>query len=90
MSKTTQKAAESTAQVTTAAVYVHRRGINPFSDVGSIRMEVEDEGGGAYLMLIDVEDESRRVAIELDELEALASVARSMVDAVNALKHTEA
>ena len=58
------------------AIYVD--GNNPISGEVAVHVSVEDEGGGAFLVIETIEDDGK-IRIDLDELEAVLVAAREMI-----------
>lgn len=63
------------------AIYVD--GNNPIFGDGAVHVSVEDEGGGAFLVIETVEGDDNdvcgKIRIDLDELEAVLVAAREMI-----------
>ena len=59
------------------AIYVD--GNNPISGDVAVHVSVEDEGGGAFLVIETVDDDCGKIRIDLDELEAVLVAAREMI-----------
>lgn len=62
---------------------VHRVGVNPVYGESAVTVEVDDEGGGPYVILnanngVDADG----MRIDLDELEAVTDAARSLIEGV--------
>ena len=62
------------------AIYVD--GNNPISGDVAVHVSVEDEGGGAFIVIEtdgDDNDDCGKIRIDLDELEAVLVAAREMI-----------
>jgi hypothetical protein len=59
------------------AIYV--AGNNPISGDVAVHVSVEDEGGGAFIVIETVDDDCGKISIDLDELEAVLVAAREMI-----------
>ena len=62
------------------AIYV--AGNNPIFGDGVVNVSVEDDGGGAFLVIetySDDNDDCGKISIDLDELEAVLVAAREMI-----------
>ena len=59
------------------AIYVD--GNNPISGDVAVHVSVEDEGGGAFIVIETVDDDCGKIRIDLDELEAVLVAAREMI-----------
>jgi len=69
--------------ITTPIKYaIHGAGVNPIFGDGVIHVEVDDIGGGPFIVLTAADDRSDGgIAINLDELELAAKLGRQMVKA---------
>ena len=59
------------------AIYVD--GKDPISGDGVVHVSVEDEGGGPFLVIENIDDNCGKIRIDLDELEAVLVAAREMI-----------
>ena len=62
-------------------VAVHRSGQNPLFGEGALSVSVDDEGGGAFIVL-EGEDE-HGIRIDMDELEVVVEVAHDLIAGYN-------
>ena len=67
-----------TIKTTSIKKAIHVAGNNPISGDVAVHVSVEDEGGGAFLVIETVEDDGK-IRIDLDELEAVLVAAREMI-----------
>ena len=59
-------------------VSVYQEGNNPIFGEGVTHVSLDDEGGGAFILL---EQEDRQLRLDLEELEVVADVARKLISA---------
>ena len=62
--------------VTTTAVAIHPQGVSPIYGEGITRLELDDEGGGPFLLL---RQEDQTLRMDLEELEAIVVAARELI-----------
>lgn len=68
--------------ITPLMVSVHRKGDNPVYSERAIKVTVEDEGGGPFIVLESNEGMEDGLRIDMDELEAATSAARKLISGV--------
>ena len=68
--------------ITPLQVSVHRRGDNPVYSERSIKVTVDDEGGGPFIVLDSNEGMKDGLRIDMDELEAVTAAARQLISGV--------
>ena len=68
--------------ITPLKVSVHRRGDNPVYGKRAIKVTVEDEGGGPFIVLDSNEGMKDGLRIDMDELEAVTAAARKLIAGV--------
>ena len=68
--------------ITPLKVSVHRRGDNPVYSERSIKVTVDDEGGGPFIVLDSNEGMKDGLRIDMDELEAVTAAARKLIAGV--------
>ena len=69
---------------TTVAVAVHRRSESPIFGEGTLRVELDDDAAGPYVVLTCVnngEENRPGLRMDMDELDAVTVAARGMMDA---------
>jgi len=69
--------------ITPLQVSVHRRGDNPVYSERSIKVTVDDEGGGPFIMLESNEGNGNGLRIDMDELDAVTAAARKLISGVD-------
>ncbi len=69
--------------ITPLKVSVHRRGDNPIYGDGAIKVTVEDEGGGPFIVLESNEGNEDGLRIDMDELDAVTAAARKLISGVD-------
>lgn len=72
--------------ITPLMVSVHRKGYNPVYGEGAIKVTVEDEGGGPFIVLESNEGNEDGLRIDMDELEAVTAAARKLISGVEVNK----
>ena len=68
--------------ITPLKVSVHRRGDNPVYGERVIKVTVDDEGGGPFIVLESNEGMEDGLRIDMDELEAVTAAARKLIAGV--------
>jgi hypothetical protein len=70
-----------TCTTTTLEVSVHLAGKNPVFGEGNTYVRLEDEGGGAFIVLRQTDDDSKPGEIRLDplELEAVVRATKQLI-----------
>lgn len=68
--------------ITPLMVSVHRTGDNPVYGEGAIKVTVEDEGGGPFIVLESNDGMEDGLRIDMDELEAVTAAARKLISGV--------
>ena len=68
--------------ITPLKVCVHRKGDNPVYSERVIKVTVDDEGGGPFIVLESNEGMEDGLRIDMDELEAATSAARQLIAGV--------
>lgn len=69
--------------ITPLKVSVHRKGDNPVYSERVIKVTVEDEGGGPFVVLESNEGMEDGLRIDMDELEAATAAARKLIAGVD-------
>ena len=69
--------------ITPLMVSVHRKGDNPVYSEGAIKVTVEDEGGGPFIVLESNEGNEDGLRIDMDELDAVTAAARKLISGVD-------
>ena len=69
--------------ITPLKVSVHRKGDNPVNGERAIKVTVEDEGGGPFIVLESNEGMEDGLRIDMDELEAATAAARKLIAGVD-------
>ena len=69
--------------ITPLMVSVHRKGDNPVYGEGAIKVTVEDEGGGPFIVLDSNEEMKDGLRIDMDELDAVTAAARKLISGVD-------
>lgn len=68
--------------ITPLMVSVHRKGDNPVHGEGAIKVTVDDEGGGPFIVLDSNSGMEDGLRIDMDELEAVTAAARKLISGV--------
>lgn len=68
--------------ITPLKVSVHLKGDNPVCGEGAIKVTVEDEGGGPFIVLESNEGNEDGLRIDMDQLEAVTAAARKLISGV--------
>ena len=68
--------------ITPLKVSVHRKGDNPVYSAGVIKVTVDDEGGGPFIVLDSNSGMEDGLRIDMDELEAVTVAARQLISGV--------
>ena len=69
--------------ITPLTVSVHRKGDNPVYSERAIKVTVDDEGGGPFIVLDSNEEMKDGLRIDMDELEAVTAAARQLIAGVD-------
>ena len=69
--------------ITPLQVSVHRKGDNPVYSERVIKVTVDDEGGGPFIVLESNEGMEDGLRIDMDELEAVTAAARKLISGVD-------
>ena len=69
--------------ITPLKVSVHRRGDNPVYGDGAIKVTVEDDGCGPFIVLDSNEEMKDGLRIDMDELEVVTAAARKLIAGVD-------
>ncbi len=69
--------------ITPLMVSVHRKGCNPVYGEGAIKVTVDDEGGGPFIVLESNEGMKDGLRIDMDELDAVTAAARKLISGVD-------
>lgn len=69
--------------ITPLTVSVHRKGDNPVYSERAIKVTVDDEGGGPFIVLDSNEGMEDGLRIDMDELEAATAAARELIAGVD-------
>ena len=72
--------------ITPLMVSVHRKGDNPVYSERAIKVTVDDEGGGPFIVLDSNEEMKDGLRIDMDELEAVTAAARKLISGVEVNK----
>jgi len=67
---------------TTTEVTVHREGESPVFGESAVKVRIDDEGGGAFIVLEQMGSDApgaRRVMIDAEELDLIVKAARKML-----------
>lgn len=69
--------------ITPLTVSVHRKGDNPVYSERAIKVTVDDEGGGPFIVLDSNEEMKDGLRIDMDELEVVTAAARKLIAGVD-------
>ena len=69
--------------ITPLMVSVHHRGDNPVYSERAIKVTVDDEGGGPFIVLDSNEGMKDGLRIDMDELDAVTAAARKLIAGVD-------
>ena len=68
--------------ITPLMVSVHRKGDNPVCGEGAIKVTVDDEGGGPFIVLDSNSGMEDGLRIDMDVIEAVTVAARKLISGV--------
>lgn len=69
--------------ITPLKVSVHLKGENPVDSYGAIKVTVEDDGRGPFIVLDSNEGTKYGLRIDMDELETVTVAARKLISGVD-------